>query len=213
MPWIILATYRFCMLIFHDHPNRTTVASPTLLYLSGTQVRIMIWHFFPALARTAPINLSRSGSLYPKASSKMREAPLSFETVIAHAKRDIREICSLVPPLKDSNGTLEPSIARLVTDRSSVSSTSKELLNTKRTSVFSFCAASRFFFTVRKEPFAVSASALTRSGSLSRRSVSADFTFSSSVWTILVDFESPDSRSSSEVIFRDGQFTEQFLTH
>ena len=67
---------------FMNHPNRTNVASPTLLYRSGTQVRMMIWHSFPALARTAPISLSRSGFVYPKVSSKMREAPPSFETVI-----------------------------------------------------------------------------------------------------------------------------------
>ena len=52
--------------VFFDYPNRTTVASPTLLYRSGTKVRIMIWHSLPAIERTALINLSRSGSAFPK---------------------------------------------------------------------------------------------------------------------------------------------------
>ena len=56
----------------------TIVASPMLLYRSGTQVKMMIWHSRAARARATPIDRSLSGSEYPNASSRMRGGAAVF---------------------------------------------------------------------------------------------------------------------------------------
>ena len=64
------------------------------------QVRIIIWEILPAAANITPIDLSLIGSVYPSASSRIIDAPDSLPMIVAHAKRDISDNCSLVPPLK-----------------------------------------------------------------------------------------------------------------
>lgn len=101
----------------------TNVASPTLVYRSGTQVKMMIWHSLAALARAIPIDRSLSGSVYPNASSRMRGVPPSLATIIEQASRKSSESCSLVPPLNESNGTVIPFVVRPAICRSSFTST------------------------------------------------------------------------------------------
>ena len=83
-------------------------AAPTLSYRCGLHVNTMTWPSPPTASNTAPILVSRSGSVKPSASSMTTGTLSSLATSAAPASLATMPSCSFAPPDSDSYGTVRP---------------------------------------------------------------------------------------------------------
>ena len=107
-----------------DADRRITLASPTCPYRSGVEVITMTWACLAAAVNAGARRRNRSGSVYPKASSRMTGTPASPAapsglTRMAHARRARTDSCSRAPVESESKGTTTPPRFRATREKSS----------------------------------------------------------------------------------------------